>query len=318
MDFAFTPTHLHLLLNHFPTIGFIIGLGLFVIALVAGSDHLKLGSLVVLVGISIIAIPTYITGNAAGDVLCGVSTNVAGPCTDASVPRSLIDQHEGAALYGLFFITFTGGLAWLGLWQRRRFGAMAGWNDVAVLICGALAFATTARAAALGGEIRHPEIRVTAETTTKQFGRVAGDFISNTPWTWVAAETLHFIGLTLLLGVLTLIVVKVMGLIPSITYDALDRLLPWAILGFGLNTVTGMAFFAAAPYQYIHNVAFYYKLVFLLVAGLLTLLYTFDPSWAREDRPSSGRSRVVAGAVLFLWVGVMFWGSMLPFIGNAF
>jgi hypothetical protein len=29
-------------------------------------------------------------------------------------------------------------------------------------------------------------------------------------------------------------------------------------------------------------------------------------------------TKAVAGAALFLWVGVMFWGSMLPFIGNAF
>ena len=189
---------------------------------------------------------------------------------------------------------------------------------IAVLLFGALAFATASRAAAIGGEIRHPEIRVTAETATKQFGRVAGDFISNTPWTWVTAETLHFIGLTLLLGVLTLILLKVLGILPSVTYDALDRLLPWAILGFGMNTFTGMAFFAAAPYQYIHNVAFYYKLAFLLGAGLITLLYTFDSSWAHEGQAASFRSKVLAGAALFLWVGVMFWGSMLPFIGNAF
>ena len=69
MAFALTPTHIHLLLNHFPTIGFMIGLGLFVISLIAKSEHLKLGSLVVLVGVSIITIPTYITGNAAGEVL---------------------------------------------------------------------------------------------------------------------------------------------------------------------------------------------------------------------------------------------------------
>jgi hypothetical protein len=181
-----------------------------------------------------------------------------------------------------------------------------------------ITFGLVSRAAALGGEIRHPEIRVTADTTAKQFGRVAGDFISNTPWTWVTSETLHFIGLTLMLAVLTLILLKVVGIIPSITYDALDRLLPWAILGFGLNTFTGMAFFAAAPYQYIHNVAFYYKLAFILAAGLITVVYTLDPSWAHEDRSASGRMKLLAGAALFLWVGVMYWGSMLPFIGNAF
>ncbi len=317
MAFDFTPTHLHLLLNHFPTIGFIIGLGLFVIALIARSDHIKIGSLVVLVGISIITIPTYITGNAASQEIC-IASNLTGPCPDGVTSRSLIEQHEGAALIALAFMVITGGFAWLGLWQWRRFGAVSGWNHPVIMMLGVLTLAIVSRAAALGGEIRHPEIRVTAETANKQFGRVVGDFISNTPWTWITAETLHFIGLTFMLGVLTLILFKVIGILPTVTYDALDRLLPWAILGFGLNTLTGMLFFAAAPYQYVDNVAFYYKLGFILVAGVLTLLYTFDPSWTREGQPASGRTRALAGVTLFLWVGVMFWGSMLPFIGNAF
>jgi len=57
--------HLHLLLNHFPTIGFIIGLTLYVAGLYAKSDHIKQSALVVFVGIALITIPTYVTGNAA-------------------------------------------------------------------------------------------------------------------------------------------------------------------------------------------------------------------------------------------------------------
>jgi len=55
-------THIHLLLNHFPTIGYIIGGGLFLLSLITNSDHLKVASLVVLLGISLIAIPTYMSG----------------------------------------------------------------------------------------------------------------------------------------------------------------------------------------------------------------------------------------------------------------
>jgi hypothetical protein len=317
MAFNFTPTHLHLLLNHFPTIGFIIGLSLFVLALIAKSDHLKMGS------------PRgarrhlhrhhshlhHRQRGGRGDLH---RHQPAGSVSRRVTSRSLIEQHEGAALWALLFMVVTGGFAWLGLWQWQRFGAMAKWNHLVVLGMGVVTLATVSRAAALGGEIRHPEIRVTADSSTKAFGRLAGDFISNTPWTWVTAETLHFIGLTLLLGVLTLILFKVLGIIPTLTYNALDRLLPWAILGFGLNVVTGMAFFAAAPYQYIHNVAFYYKLAFIMAAGLITLLYTFDPTWDPQGRAGVGRSKLLASAALFLWVGVMFWGSMLPFIGNAF
>ena len=34
-------THVHLLLNHFPTIGMIVGLGVFLMAIGAKSDDLK-------------------------------------------------------------------------------------------------------------------------------------------------------------------------------------------------------------------------------------------------------------------------------------
>jgi len=29
-------------------------------------------------------------------------------------------------------------------------------------------------------------------------------------------------------------------------------------------------------------------------------------------------AKIIAATSLFLWIGVMFWGRMLPFIGNAF
>src|SRR5436190_1120069 len=87
-----SPTHLHLLLNHFPTVGFIIGLTLYVAALYANSDHLKQAALVIFVGVAIITIPTYASGNAAETVIC--VSELADPCADTSVSRPLIEEHE--------------------------------------------------------------------------------------------------------------------------------------------------------------------------------------------------------------------------------
>ncbi len=53
--------HLHLLLNHFPTIGFGIGLGLFLVSLFGKNEELKRASLVILFLIAVIAIPTYLS-----------------------------------------------------------------------------------------------------------------------------------------------------------------------------------------------------------------------------------------------------------------
>ncbi len=61
--------HLHLLLNHFPTVGMILGLAIFLAALLWNSDHLKRTSLGVFLAIALIAMPTYMTGNAAQEIL---------------------------------------------------------------------------------------------------------------------------------------------------------------------------------------------------------------------------------------------------------
>lgn len=310
-------THIHLLLNHVPTVGFAIGLGLFVIGLIAKSEHLKVASLVILVGIALITVPVFVTGGAAQQDIC-VASNVPDPCPDEAVSRTMIEMHEGAAFLSMYLIFLAGGFAWLGLWQWRRIQRIPAWNVAAVLIVGVLGFVTVAQAANIGGEIRHPEIRVTQESTEMQLARVVGNFIANTPWTFAAVETIHMIGLTMLMGVVLLIDLKMLGFMPTVPYVTLDRLLPWGVLAFGLNAATGMLFFVAAPYQYVGNPSFNWKLGFLMAAGLNTLLFTFDPTWMREGQPAPRYSKALAVTALVAWVGVMFFGSMLPFLGQAF
>ena len=57
----------------------------------------------------------------------------------------------------------------------------------------------------------------------------------------------------MLLGVVLLIDLKILGFMPTVPYVTLDLLLPWGILAFGLNAVTGMLFFVAAAYQYVET-----------------------------------------------------------------
>ena len=45
-------THLHLLLNHVPTIGFIVAAGFYLVSLVSGSRDIKLASLTLMVGVA--------------------------------------------------------------------------------------------------------------------------------------------------------------------------------------------------------------------------------------------------------------------------
>ena len=307
MDLA----HLHLLLNHFPTIGTIMGGGLFVLSLITNSDDLKRVSLVVLLGISLIAIPTYITGNGAQDAVKSLP----------GVSKTLIETHEGAALVALGFIEVTGAFAWLGLWQFRRLARVPNWNLAVILVLTAVSLGLMARASNLGGEIRHGEIRAEQGIVARDgLARTVGSFVTDTRWMWPTCETLHFIGLSLLMGVAFLVDLRVLGVVKGVSFASLHRLLPWAALGFGVNVITGMLFFVGIPGQYIHNTTFYWKMALVMLAGLNAVYFTLlEEPWAlgpKEDAPLT--AKIAAASAMLLWVGVMYCGSMLPFLGNAF
>jgi hypothetical protein len=317
-------THIHLLLNHFPTIGYIIGGGLFLLSLIAKSDDLKRGSLVVLLGVALLALPTYMSGNGAGEAIKSLP----------GVSKALIETHESAALVAIGFMLFTGAFAWLGLWQFRRLARIPNWNLAVILVLMLVSLGLMTRASNLGGEIRHEEIRAESSIPAKPSGTgqttdpeenttLAGtvrDFVTNTPWMWPTCETLHFVGLSLLIGVVFIVDLRVLGVMKGVSFAYLHRLLPWAALGFGVNVVTGMLFFVGIPGQYTKNPAFYWKIGLAMLAGLNALYFTvLDEPWSLgtgEDAPL--RAKFAAASAMALWVGVMYFGSMLPFLGNSF
>src|SRR5438874_7975507 len=99
--------HAHLLLNHFPTVGFSLGIGLYLVAIFRRSEDMIRAGLVIFLVIALVSLPVYMSGRSAQDALVGAS----------GVSEVRIDRHEDAALLALVFMEITGALAWLGLWQ---------------------------------------------------------------------------------------------------------------------------------------------------------------------------------------------------------
>src|SRR5262249_12956131 len=203
-----------------------------------------------------------------------------------------------------------------------------GWNAWAVLLLSILTFTVIAKAANIGGEIRHPEIlgAPQALAATDETGEVHGQartlgaYITGHTWVWPACETLHFVGLSLLFTVVLLVDLRILGMAKKLPFSALYQLLPFGMLGFGLNLVTGMMFFIGAPEQYTQNPVFYWKILFVGL-GAINVLYfmLLDQPWtvgSGDDAPMG--AKLVAGSAIVVWVGVLFFGHMLPFLGNAF
>jgi len=314
--------HLHLLLNHVPTVGAVVALGLLIVAFVRRDEPLKLAGLEVLFAIAVLTLPVYMSGVAAYQKL----RNQPGLSDNA------MRVHQDAALDGFTVTEFAGFVAWIALWQSRRRGRATPGLVPAATLLAVLALAIMARAATLGGDIRHPEIRADLSAASEPTGdpeRFVASQISvimvNSPWAWPASETIHFLGLSLTFGVLLAVNLRILGVMKRVPFREVHRLLPWGMLGFGANLVTGMLFFIGQPRQYIDSSPFYWKVVFLMIAGANFLYLTvFRKAWSSVGHESDGAwdasltDKAMAVVSLFSWLAVLYGGRMLPFIGHAF
>jgi hypothetical protein len=142
-------------------------------------------------------------------------------------------------------------------------------------------------------------------------------------WLWAACETLHFAGLCLLVGVITLLDLRMLGVAKGLPIGEFHKLVPWGIAGFVINAITGSLFFIGAAHQYSHNIAFLFKMLFIAVGGI-NVLYFYGGGVFRRiealgpeaDAPRS--AKVVSWTSIIVWLGAIYWGRMLPFIGDAF
>ena len=148
------------------------------------------------------------------------------------------------------------------------------------------------------------------------------EVIRDVPWLWPVCEIAHFVGLSLLVGVIGFFDLRLLGAFRRVPLHAAWSLVPWGKLGFAIAALTGVTFFVGAPDQYVNNVAFYAKLAFLLIAGLNAAAFEIFYSATINASATTGATptayRAIAIVSIVSWFFVIYWGRMLPFVGNAF
>lgn len=143
-----------------------------------------------------------------------------------------------------------------------------------------------------------------------------GEMMRETPGLFPATETAHFVGLSLLIGVMLVVDLRILGLFKQAPYASVLKLLPLAVLGFALNLVSGVMFIACNPFLYFTNPVFFLKLFVIGLGGLNALWFTFTEhrqiAGLPNDVAAPMLARVMAGASLAMWVLVILLGRLLP------
>ncbi len=144
-----------------------------------------------------------------------------------------------------------------------------------------------------------------------------GEFLRTARWGWPIFESLHFLGMSLLLGTVGVFDLRLLGFARRIPIAALHRLIPIGVSGFVINLATGICFISATPDQYLFNKAFYWKVTFITIAGVNVMIF-YARTFRRLLETPPGitpplAARLAGGVSLLAWIGVMSAGRLLTF-----
>lgn len=155
---------------------------------------------------------------------------------------------------------------------------------------------------------------------------LVADFINTYAWTWPVLEMFHFMGMAVLIGTVGIVDLRILGVGKGVPLAVLERLIPVGVAGFVINALTGTVFVLGDPFQdplayFTGNLAFQVKMILIVLAGV-NLLAFYATGIAREamevgpggDAPRA--AKVVAGASLALWFGVIYFGRMIMYDDN--
>jgi hypothetical protein len=301
--------HVHIVLNHVPSLGSIAGLLLLAAGIYKKDEAIKQFAYGVLVLITMAVLPTYITGAEAQRIVAKSPSYSAG----------MVQLHQNAAMITLLTMTAAGMFAWFGLWEYRRRSRSGTLTTMATLIFTMAAVASVLVTALIGGKINHMEIRDAGDAAiTEAVGwRMPIErWVNDNAFSWPTLEMIHYVGMAFLFGVSTVLLFRMLGLMKGISFPALHRLLPMAIIGFVMNILTGMIFFAASPQLYLAKQGFHIKILGILLATVPILYFTmFDEPWKlRADDKPPALVKIAAVATFVLVVAVMIYGRFLPWI----
>lgn len=152
-------------------------------------------------------------------------------------------------------------------------------------------------------------------------GSAVNSWVMGSAWVWPALEIIHFVGLSLLLGSMLIIDLRLAGLFRGMDIAATHKLLPWSVVGFAMNLVSGMLFVIGDPARYFANIGFRIKMLLVLIAGLNALWFYLKISPLMRTWDAHGDTPALAKTIAFVslgaWTGVLLLGRLIPYIGTG-
>jgi len=147
--------HLHMVVNHFPIIGTILGLGILIAGIILKNNSVKSTAYVLFVVAAIFAAFSMGTGEGAEELVEDMP----------SVGKQIIHEHEEMAEKLAIVLYALGVIALIGLFMNYKNHVNAKFVSYVAVVVAVIGVFFAQQTGTTGGEIRHTEIRVNAVPT---------------------------------------------------------------------------------------------------------------------------------------------------------
>jgi hypothetical protein len=144
-----------------------------------------------------------------------------------------------------------------------------------------------------------------------------GTMVAESVWGYPTFETMHAVGMAMLIGSLGLIDLRVLGYKPALLLINMRSLLPLAWIGFTLNAFSGTLLFMSNAVEFFDNIMFRWKIVLIILGGINAALLS---GRIFREAPAGGvvvptpGAKWLAASSLVFWFAAIVCGRFIAYV----
>jgi len=141
-------------------------------------------------------------------------------------------------------------------------------------------------------------------------------------WGWPIALTFHAFGTATIVGLMAIIVLRLLGMFPTIPFASIRPLIPFIWVALVIQVGSGLTLWMTKPAQYLADGMFEVKMGLLLAGIVVTAIFQRTiknelDKWEAGGAVSSRGVKFAATACL-LWAAVTVGGRLTAYLGSLY
>jgi hypothetical protein len=141
-------------------------------------------------------------------------------------------------------------------------------------------------------------------------------------WGWPLALTIHALGMAVVVGLMSIIGLRLLGAFPTIPYTSLNKLIPIIWIAVFFQAISGFTLWMSKPGQYLGDVMFDTKFSLVIIATIAMIYFHGTmrreaASWEAAGVVTS-RGLKMAAVAWFLWAAVTIGGRLTAYLGSLY